>query len=406
MIWLDAEQVLHIRPFLSVTAGVVVLFAGKILNDRFRVLRAYNIPEPVTGGLLFSAAIGLIYFVSGIEVDFNLTARDILLVYFFTVIGINAQVRDLARGGRPLAILLGVTVAFMLATNFMGISVAGLLGLDPSVGLLAASISMTGGHGTAIAWAPVITQTRGVSNAMEIGVLCATMGLVLASLAGGPVARFLIKRHGLQASTEESLDVGVQLDASQPKIDYFSFLRAILAIHLAGILGILGHEWLESMGINMPLFVPCLAAGIVLTNLAPFVLPAGIWPSRTVALALIAEVSLGVFLAMSLMSMKLWTLLDLAGPLFILLALQLVLTILVAIHVCFRFLGRSYDAAVMSAGFIGFALGATPTAMANMTAVTQRHGPSHVAFLVVPLVGAFFIDIANAIVIRLFLGAL
>jgi ESS family glutamate:Na+ symporter len=155
----------------------------------------------------------------------------------------------------------------------------------------------------------------------------------------------------------------------------------------------------------MPLFLPCLAAGMLLTNLLPRALPTGVWPSRTAALALIAEVSLGVFLAMSLMSMKLWTLTDFAGPLSVLLSLQLVLALLFAV-VCFHVLGRRYDAAVVSAGFIGFGLGATPTAMANMTAVTQRYGPSHVAFLIVPIVGAFFIDIANALIIRLFLGIL
>jgi len=406
MIELDADQVLHVRPFLSVTAGIVVLFVGKALNERIAMLREYNIPEPVTGGLLFSIAFGLVYFLSGVKLDFELTARDILLVYFFTVIGINAQVSDLARGGKPLAILLAVTVAFMITENLVGVSAARLLGLDPSIGLLAGSISMTGGHGTAIAWAPVIAETRGVANAVEIGIVCATMGLVLASLAAGPVARFLIQRYRLEAEPEGGFDVGVRTEAQHPQIDYFSFLHAILAVHVCGIIGILAHRWFESAGVKLPLFLPCLAAGILLTNLLPRVLPASAWPSRTAALALIAEVSLGVFLAMSLMSMKLWTLADLAGPLAVLLALQLVLAVVVAVYVCFRALGRNYDGAVIAAGFIGFGLGATPTAMANMTAVTQRHGPSHVAFLVVPLVGAFFIDIANALVIRLFLAAL
>jgi ESS family glutamate:Na+ symporter len=322
------------------------------------------------------------------------------------VIGINANVGDLMRGGRPLGALLAVTVAFMFTGNLAGAGAAHLLGLDPSIGLLAGSISMTGGHGTAIAWAPVIAATRGVANAMEIGVVCAAMGLVLASLAGGPVARFLIRRYRLEAPTEQSFDVGVHRAAQRPQIDYVSFLRAILAIHVAGIIGILAHRGLADIGVKVPLFLPCLAAGILLTNLLPRVLPSGAWPSRTPALALIAEVSLGVFIAMSLMSMKLWTLADLAGPLLVLLVLQLVLAVLFAVYVCFRALGRSYDAAVVSAGFVGFALGATPTAMANMTAVTQRHGPSHVAFLIVPLVGAFLIDIANALMINLFLAAM
>jgi ESS family glutamate:Na+ symporter len=404
MIWFDAEQVLRVGAFLSVTAGVLVLFVGKALNEHVAALRTYNIPEPVTGGLLFSIALFVVYLLSDTQVDFDLTARDVLLVYFFTVIGINTDAGDLVRGGKPLAVLLAVSVALMLVQNLVGMAAASILGLDPSVGLLAGSISMTGGHGNAIAWAPVIQETRGVANAMEIGVVCATMGLVLASLAGGPVARYLIKRYGVEPQPDQFYDVGVRTEAPQPQIDYLSFLRAVLSIHVAAIIGILSHRGLESIGITIPLFLPCLAAGILLTSLLPRVLPSGVWPSRTAALALIAEISLGVFLAMSLMSMQLWTLLDLAGPLSVLLALQLVLAVLFAVYVCFPALGRSYDAAVVSAGFIGFGLGGTTTAMANMTAVTQRHGPSHLAFLIVPLVGAFFLVIANSLMIRMFLA--
>jgi ESS family glutamate:Na+ symporter len=403
---LDAQRLLHVGPFLSVTVGIVVLFLGKALNQRVAVLREYNIPEPVTGGLVCSAAVGLIYLASGLQLDFELTARDILLVYFFTVIGLNAHLGDLARGGKPLVALLAITVAFMLTENLAGVAAARALGLDPSIGLLAGSISMTGGHGTAIAWAPVIAAQRGVANAAEVGVVCATLGLVLASLAGGPVARHLIRRHRLEAAKPEGFDVGVPLGVEHPQIDYFSFLHAILAIHIAGIAGILVHRGLEAGGVRLPLFLPCMAAGILLANLAPLAGRLASWPSRTPALALIAEVSLGVFLAMSLMSLKLWALGGLAGPLAALVALQAGLAVLFAIHVCFRALGKSYDAAVATAGFVGFGLGATPTAMANMTAVTQRHGPSPLAFLIVPLVGAFFIDVVNALVVRTFLAVL
>jgi len=178
----------------------------------------------------------------------------------------------------------------------------------------------------------------------------------------------------------------------------------VLAIHLSALIGILIYQELTSVGINVPLFLPCLFAGILLTNLLPRIAPRLLWPSRTPALALIAEISLGVFLAMSLMSMQLWALADLAGPLLVLIGVQVILIVSFTVLVVFRVLGRNYDAAVIAAGFIGFGLGATPTAMANMTAITQRHGVSHVAFLVVPLVGAFFIDMLNAVVIRVFLS--
>jgi ESS family glutamate:Na+ symporter len=401
----SADGVVQVKPFLSVTIGITVLFAGKALNQRFALLRNYNIPEPVTGGLLFSILFALLYLVSGVEINFELTARDVLLVYFFTTIGINAQLRDLKAGGKPLVILLLATVAFMLVQNGVGVSLALLLGQPAGVGLLAGSVSLVGGHGTTIAWAPAF-QDKGIPGALEIGIASATLGLVLASISGGPVAKYLIQRHGLKAQGGELLDVGVTDDRKHTPIDYLSFLHAILAIHLAGILGILAFNGLDSIGFKLPLFVTCLVSGILITNLQPYVLPRASWPARSPALALIAEVSLGVFLAMSLMSMKLWALGGVAGPLALILAAQFAVAVAYIVFVIFRVLGRGYPAAVMSAGFAGFGLGATPAAMANMTAVTQHHGACHLAFLLVPLVGAFFIDITNAFVIRGFLGLL
>jgi ESS family glutamate:Na+ symporter len=405
MIELRPDHVLFVRSFLAVTTGIIVLFLGKALNRRVSLLREYNIPEPVTGGLVFAVAFWLIYLISGYRVGFELVARDVLLVYFFTTIGINASIADLRAGGRPLVVLLVSVAAFLLLQNGLGVALATIFGRPPEMGLLAGSVSLLGGHGTAIAWAPVFAE-RGMGNALEIGVLCATAGLVLASVAGGPVAHFLVKRHQLQGVTGDAPEVGLHYGDAQPGIDYFSFLQAILAIHVSAVIGILVHDWLKSVGVTLPLFVPCLLASILLANLLPRVAPRIPWPSRTPALALIAEVSLGVFLAMSLMNLQLWALAELAGPLLALLALQLALIVIFAGFVMFRVLGRNYDAAVICAGFIGFGLGGTPTAMANMTGVTQRHGASHVAFVIVPLVGAFFIDLLNTLAIRIFLAIL
>jgi ESS family glutamate:Na+ symporter len=405
MIELQRDDVLLVRSFLAVTAGVVVLFAGKGLNRQFSLLREYNIPEPVTGGLLFATAFLLLYLASGYRIIFELAARDILLVYFFTTVGINARLNDLKAGGKPLVILTVAVALFLFLQDGLGIAVATLFGRPPEIGLLAGSVSLLGGHGTSIAWAPTFVE-RGAENALEIGILCATMGLVLASLAGGPTARWLVKRYRLAGVADDAPEVGVHYGEARPGIDYFSFLHAILAIHVSAALGVLVHQWLTSVGITLPLFVPCLFAGILFTNVLPRVAPWIRWPSHTEALALIAEVSLGVFLAMSLMSLQLWALADLAGPLFVLLGLQLVLIVTFAVLVTFRVLGLNYDAAVVCAGFIGFGLGGTPTAMANMTGVTQRHGAAHVAFVIVPLVGAFFIDILNTLAIRTFLAIL
>jgi glutamate:Na+ symporter, ESS family len=405
MIRLQPDRVLFLQSFLAVTTGIVVLFVGKALNRRFSFLREYNIPEPVTGGLVFAAAFWLLYLASGYRVSFELTARDVLLVYFFTTIGINARITDLRAGGRPLVLLFLSVAVFMLLQNSLGVAIAAIFGRPAELGLLAGSVSLVGGHGTAIAWAPAFAE-RGIDNAMEIGILCATAGLVLASVAGGPVARFLVDRYRLQGVTGDVPEVGVHYGDAQRGIDYFLFLHAILAIHVSAVIGVLVHQWLASAGLKLPLFVPCLFAGILLTNLLPRVAPQIPWPSHSPALALIAELSLGVFLAMSLMSLQLSALAELAGPLLALLGLQLALIAVFALIVTFRVLGRNYDAAVICAGFIGFGLGGTPTAMANMTGVTQRHGASHVAFVIVPLVGAFFIDLLNTIVIRIFLAML
>ena len=403
MIELQPESVVFVRAFLATTVGILVLFAGKALNQRVGLLREYNIPEPVTGGLLFALVFWALYLTSGYRLVFDLQARDVLLVYFFTTIGLNARLSDLRAGGRPFLILSILVTMFLLVQDVVGLAIAKLFGWPPAMGLLVGSISLLGGHGTAIAWAPVLATRPGLENALEVGVLCATAGLVLASVAGGPLAHFLVKRHRLEGPPGDAPEVGVHYGDAQASIDYFSFLSAILAIHICGAIGILVQQGMLSRGVNLPLFVPCLMAGVLLSNLLERAAPRLSWPSRTPALALIAEVALGIFLAMSLMSMELWNLADLAGPLFVALGLQVVLAIAFAAFVAFRALGRTYDAAVICAGLIGFGLGATPTAMANMTAVTQRHGASHVAFLVVPLVGAFFIDLLNTVAIRFFL---
>lgn len=406
MIELQPDNGLLVRPFLAVTLGILALFLGKAVNRRINVLREYNIPEPVSGGLLFALAFWMVHLASGYRVNFDLGVRDVLLVYFFTTIGLNARVSDLRAGGRPLVILTVCVATFLLIQNFAGIAASKALGQPPGLGLLAGSVSLLGGHGTAIAWAPVFSSQLGIGNALEIGVLCATAGLVLSSVVGGPIAHLLVGRYRLVAGNRQSPTVGLQYDNTDQQIDYFSFLRAILAIHISSFIGILVQQWLDDRGFRLPLFVPCLLTGIVLTNVMAAFPISMRWPNHTPALSLIAELSLGVFLGMSLMSMQLWSLADLAGPIFLLLALQLVLAVLFAVFFLFRALGRTYDAAVICAGFMGISLGATPTAMANMTAVTQRHGASQVAFLVVPLVGAFFLDLLNAFVIKFLLSTL
>jgi ESS family glutamate:Na+ symporter len=400
------EGVLHIGAFRAVTWGIIVLFTGRWFIRRFRLLRDYNIPEPVIGGLLFALISTLLYFLFDVTVEFDLKARDFLLVYFFTTIGLNARLSDLAAGGKPLLILLVITVGYMFVQNITGISVAAAFGLPPQIGLLGGTVSLIGGHGTTIAWSPLIAKEYGIENALEIGVACATFGLVLASTMGGPIAKYLISKHSLQPPEAAGFDVGASADQEHYKIDYVSFLQAIYAIHVSVTLGVLFNKGLEAAGLNLPLFVTCLFGGIVLSNTVPPLFPAANWPCRTPSLALIADVSLGIFLAMSLMSMQLWALIDLAAPILTILIAQFVIAASLTLFLVFRLMGRTYDAAVVCSGFGGISLGSTATAMANMTAVTNHYGPSHLAFIIVPLVCAFFIDIVNAFMIQYFLSFL
>ncbi|MDN3679687.1 sodium/glutamate symporter [Vibrio tapetis subsp. quintayensis] len=405
-----SDGALQLNSFFTVTIGIIVLFIGRRLNQVVGFLKEFSIPEPVSGGIVFSLLFTLIYVVTSVEVNFDLTARDVLLVYFFTTIGINASLSDLFKGGRPLIVLLAVTISYMILQNLTGIGVASLFGQEQVVGMLGGSVSLIGGHGTAIAWAPKIQEQFGLSNAMEIGIASATFGLILASLMGGPIAKYLINKHQLKPAANSPKEKTQGKESVIPvKMTSFDFLEALLAIHICVIAGFFLNKGVSELGLDLPLFVTCLFAGIVLTNLNPRNykrITGTAWPTRTAAIDLIAEISLGTFLAMSLMSMQLWTLVDLAGPIFAILGMQFVIAILVNLFVVFPAMGKNYDAAVICSGFGGISLGSTPTAMANMSAVSQRYGHSAQAFIIVPLVCAFFIDLANALIIPYFLGVL
>ncbi len=400
--------VLQLGGILTFTLGIIVLFTGKRINNAVGLFKEFSIPDPVTGGLIASLVLALLFLISGIGINFDMAARDLLLIYFFTTIGINTTLKDLLSGGKPLVILLTVTIAYMFLQNLTGITVAALFDQPTAIGMLGGTVSLIGGHGTTIAWSPRIAEDFGISNAMEIGIACATFGLILASLMGGPIAKFLITKHKLTPAKVEPLDIGTPEEQTDKHlIDHMDFLDAVLAVHVSVILGYLINGGLEELGLKLPLFVTCLFAGIIITNLVPKSFPritGTVWPSRKPAIALIAEISLGTFLAMSLMSMQLWTLVDLAGPIFAILGAQFLVAVSLTLFVVFPLMGRSYDAAIVCAGFGGISLGSTPTAMANMSAVAQRYGASHLAIVIVPLVSAVFIPLVNALLIPFFLA--
>ena len=392
---LDARQ--------TIIVAILVLFLGKYLTSKVAFLQEYNIPEPVSGGLIASLVFGVLYAAFGMELFFTLDLRDTLLIVFFTTIGLSSKFSTLVEGGKPLLILLFVAVVYLFIQNFTGLGVARLTGQPAEIGIIGGSVSLSGGHGTAIAWAPRFIDDYGIASAMEVGIACATFGLILGGLIGGPLAKLLITRYSLTPSNDPALTVGVPHERDETPIEYRYMLNVILAISVSVGIGLALNGLLAGWGLNLPDFVACLFAGILVVNLGPLIMRRVHWPERSRSLALISDLSLGLFLAMSLMSLQLWTLAGLGGPILLLLVAQVVVVTLFVVFIVFRLMGKDYDAAVMSAGYAGLALGATPTAIANMTAVTEKFGASAKAFVVVPLVGAFFIDISNALIIQFLL---
>lgn len=394
---------LQLSGLVTFSVAILVFFAGAGLNRTIKPLRDWNIPEAVTGGLIAALVTLIAYKVFGIEIGFALEARDLLLLYFFTGIGLNARLADLVSGGRPLLVLLSLTLAYLVIQNLIAVGSVAALGLPQGVTVFLGSASLIGGHGTTIAWAPRIAERSGFAGAMEVGIAVATLGLVVASLVGGPIARYLIKRNALHGPEDEAPSVGLPEEPGgapvQDDISHVSLLRTLLVLNAAILIGLLLEEVVEESGVKLPLFVVCLLVAIVLTNTVPRLFPHLVWPTRTRALALISDLSLSIFLAMSLMSMQLWTIGGLGLALVVVLAIQTLAAVAYIIFIVFPAMGRNYEAAVISAGFTGISLGATPTAIANMTAVTKLHGAAPRAFIILPLVSAFFIDIANAFAI-------
>ena len=387
--------------------AILVLFLGRFVNKRIPWLREYGIPEPVTGGLIASLVISVLILVAGADVKFDLSARDTLLIVFFTTVGLSANLRLLAMGGVMLVVLTLVAVANLVIQNLIGVGLATLMGYPPAAGLVAGSAALSGGHGTVLAWGPIIGAQFGIPGASAMGAAAATCGLIVGGLLGGPLGHRLIARHRLSGKDAEELTVGVSYDQeAKPKLDANGVLTTLLVIAIAIAASDELGDLLAKVGFTLPKFVTALFSGMVLSNTVPRVAPKLGWPTGSPPLALIAEVSLGLFLAMSLMTLNLASLASTALPLFVILAAQTIACWLLVSHVVFRLLGGTYDAAVTSAGYFGLALGATPTAIAIMTATTKKFGASPRSFLVVPLVGAFFVDISNAIVLQTFVKVL
>jgi ESS family glutamate:Na+ symporter len=393
----------HVKPIDGLMLSILVLFLGLYLTRKVAFLRDNYIPPAVSGGLICSIVVAVIYGVADLQINFDLQIRDVLLLVFFSTIGLSAKLGTLAAGGRALALLVVVAAVFLVIQDATGIGLAVLFGAHPGYGLMGGSVSFAGGHGTSIAWGKE-AEAAGLAGAGAVGIAFATFGLIAGGLLGGPIARRLITKNRLQGPAsiaEQAVQGGAQRDDGQAG-QLFNILTAILVLAVCVELGSIVNRTLFAQGVLLPGFLTAMFVGIVITNLSD-VFRISIHP---VTIEKVGEVSLNVFLSMSLMSMQLWTLAGAAGPVMVALMVQVLVMTLFAIFVVFRAMGRDYDASVIAAGFVGLGLGATPVAIANMDAITRRFGASAKAFLVVPLVGAFFIDILNAVTIKFFIGVI
>lgn len=386
----------------TLVAASLVLLLGRVFVARVSFLRIYNIPEPVAGGLIVALGLLALRFFD-IQVSFDPALQTPLMLTFFATIGLSADFANLKKGGRVVGIFLLAVTGLLLVQNALGIGLATLLGLDPLMGLLTGSVALAGGHGTGAAWGATFSEKYGLASASELAMASATFGLVLGGLIGGPVARLLIKRVKVPGLEQEKprLPKGFEQPDEERSITPFSFIETLALIAVSLLAGTLLNGLLQGTSFELPTFVCVLFVGVVLRNGLSAL---GLYQVFEREVSVLGNVSLSLFLAIALMSLKLWDLAALALPFLLILAAQTLVMALFAIFVTFRVMGSNYDAAVLAAGHCGFGLGATPTAIANMQAVTQRYGPSQIAFLVVPMVGAFFIDIINVVVIKLYLA--
>lgn len=376
----------------TLALAAAILLVGRFLNAGIGVLARYNIPQPISGGLAFALVAAGLHAWSGLVIETSAVLRGPLLLAFFASVGLSADLGRLRKGGPKLLLFLCCVLPYVIAQNVLGTGMAILLDQHPLIGLIGGSVTLVGGHGTGAAYARIFEETHSLAGVMGLAMASATIGLVLGGVLGGPVAQYLLRGRapvttGGQAATAE--------ETTEPATTEGAIVTTCLVLFCLLLGG-----WMASLTAGAPITLPdflwCLFAGVLVRNLAA---PAIRLPVSDASVDLIGSMALALFLAMTMATIRLWELAALAGPLMAIVAVQAVFAVIYAVLVVYRMMGRDYEAAVATAGFVGFSVGATATAIANMQAVAGRYGPAPVAFLVVPLTGAFFIDLMNALVL-------
>lgn len=391
----------------SILLAILVLFVGRFINDRIAILNKWNLPDPVVGGVFFALLSLGLYLLCGIRMSFSTSIGDYLMLAFFATVGLNANLRLLRRGGKGLLIFLLVCFVFLVLQDFIGVSLASLLGIDPRIGLLSGSITLTGGHGTGKVYGDMFAKAATpLGGAVEMAMACATFGLIIGGVIGAPVSHFLISKFKLNPTAPEIKDTVASKFHTRRYLDTESvctetMLKSSFLIIICMLLGKPVVDLVSGDGFVLPEFVGSLFCGIILCNTLS-VKKNNLVHEET--LTIVGNVSLAIFLAMAMMNIKLWELAELAGPLSIIMLAQVAFVLVFVVVATYVIMGRDFDAAVICGGQCGFGLGSTPTAIANMDSIVKKFGPAPRAFLIVPLVGAFSLDIINAIVIQGYLA--
>ena len=406
--------------------GALALLVGMVLTRRVSFLQKFCVPSPVSGGIIFSLITLMLYGWFHVEVSFDGTLKDVFMVAFFTSVGFQSDLKVIKKGGKPLVIMLGLLVVVIALQNLMPMGVTRLMGVDPLVGMAAGSISMTGGHGTAGGFASVL-EAMGLHGAGTIGMAAATFGLIAGSMIGGPLAERIIRKkltHEQMQPQDDEIDpamAGIESDEASPtgrtkrvstnEQEFQQYAKATYCILLVMGAGTLMSWLLSKTGVTFPTYFGALVLAAIARNTLGFISykEDGKWENAEKLLDMeriisVGNISLSMFLGMAMISLRLWELQSLALPLIVILAFQVLMMALFVYWVAFPLLGRNYDAAVLCAGMCGFGLGATPNAMANMSAVCYKYRYTVKPFLIVPIIGAMFADLINTGMITLFLN--
>ena len=393
---------IQLDMYQTIAVAVVVLMLGKFLKKRCSVLERFCIPAPVIGGVLFAIFTCICYATGIAEFEFDDILKEVCMVFFFTSVGFQANLKVLKSGGKSLIVFLGLVVVLIVTQNFMAIGLSKLLHISPLVGLCTGSIPMVGGHGTAGAFGPVL-EDFGVKGASTLCTAGATFGLIAGSMIGGPIGKRLIEKKNLLSTAIVEDDSLLVEEEKKHERHTSMYPSAVFQLIIAIGIGTIVSYFLSMTGLTFPIYIGAMIAAAVIRNVGEY---SGKFTIYMGEINDIGGISLSLFLGIAMITLKLWQLAELALPMIVMLAAQTVLMAFFAYFVVFNLLGKSYDAAVMTSGFCGFGMGATPNAMANMQAITAKYGPAPTAYFVVPLVGSLFIDFFNALIITTFMNFL